>query len=79
MTGDRDGNGQLTEHVDWENVPPNPDLAEDLGYEIADMDVIRTNNGSGRLLFLPWDEEQICDESFIVAHEDAVVNLIDTR
>lgn len=75
MTGDE----RLAERVDWEEVPPDPDLYEDLGYEIRDMDVISTDNGSGQLLFLPWEEELIRDQSFLVADEDSVVNLVDTR
>ncbi|QSG07767.1 hypothetical protein [Halapricum desulfuricans] len=77
MTSDIDGDEQRSEPVDWESVPPDPDLEDDLGYELGDMDVIETNNGSGQILLLPPDEESIRDQSFIVSQESLLVNLID--
>lgn len=79
MTTDCDGDEQVAELVDWTSVPADPDLEDDLGYEIHNMDVVETNNGSGQLLLLPWNEEMIREESFIVVHQDAVVDLIDSR
>lgn len=78
MTNDIDGDEHLAEPVDWESVSPDPDLEDDLGYELGDMDVIETNNGSGQVLLLPPDEESIRDESFIVAQESSFVDLLDS-
>ena len=79
MTGDSGGEQAMQDNFDWGRVPPDPDLSEDLGYELVEMDIIETQNGSGQLLFLPWDEEMIRDDSFIVATETTVENLIDWR
>lgn len=79
MTGDPESERSARESVDWKTVPPDPDLSADLGYELAEMDVIETRNGSGQLLFLPWDEEMIRESSFIVAERDTVVDLVDWR
>ncbi|QSG05384.1 hypothetical protein [Halapricum desulfuricans] len=78
MTSDIDSDEQRSESVDWESVSPDPDLEDDLGYELGDMDVIETNNGSGQILLLPPDEESIRDQSFIVAQESMLVDLLDS-
>lgn len=77
MTGDVDGE-ETPAPVDWQQVPSDPDLEADLGYELDDLDVIETNNGSGQVLMLPRDEEQLRDECFLVVQEESLVNLIDS-
>lgn len=79
MTTDCGGDEQFEELVDWTTVSADPDLEADLGYELHEMDVVETNNGSGQLLLLPWNEEMLREESFMVVHRDAVVDLIDNR
>lgn len=59
----------------WDEVDSDPDPTNDLGYEPIEMKVIKTNDGSGRLLFLPADEDMIADDAFIVASPSAVVDL----
>ncbi|MCU4719603.1 hypothetical protein [Halapricum hydrolyticum] len=78
MTSDIDSDEQRSEPVDWESVSPDPDLKDDLGYELGDIDVIETNNGSGQILLLPPDEESIRDKSFMVAQKSLLVDLIDS-
>jgi len=57
-------------------VPDDPDIEEDLGYRIVDWEVIRArDDDSGRLMFLPADEEMLRDDAFILADEDAVCNV----
>lgn len=60
---------------DWERLPDDPDLQRDLGYQLASLSVIRTENGRGHYLFLPEDERDIRDEAFIIADERAVRDL----
>ena len=74
-----DGESQFYCVEEWKSVPTNPDLAEDFGYELHEIDVIETNNGSGQVLLLPNDESAIREESFIVAQADALVDLVDSR
>lgn len=65
--------------AEWERVSADPDLREDLGYELSDLKVIRAQGGTGDVLFLPWEETMIEEEAFIVAEPDAVVELLDVR
>lgn len=60
---------------EWERLPDDPDPHRDLGYQLASLSVIRTENGRGHYLLLPEDEEDIKSEAFIVATEDAVEDL----
>jgi len=69
------GGNAATRHA-WRRVPDDPDLEEDLGYRIVDWEVIRAReDDSGRLMFLPADEEMLRDDAFILADEDAVCNV----
>jgi hypothetical protein len=77
MTGDIDGE-EPAEAVDWTELPSDPDLESDLGYELDELDVIETNNGSGQVLMLPNDEEDLREECFLVVQEASLVNLIDS-
>lgn len=78
MTGDVDGEEEPAEAVDWTEMPSDPDLESDLGYELDELDVIETNNGSGQVLMLPTDEEDLREECFLVVQESSLVNLIDS-
>lgn len=60
---------------DWERVPDDPDPVRDLGYQLASLSVIRTENGRGHYLLLPEDDQDIKSEAFIVASEEAVEDL----
>jgi hypothetical protein len=53
---------------DWEQVPADPDLHDDLGYTLCDLEAYETDED--RVLFLPRDEDMIRDEAFIIAGED---------
>lgn len=59
----------------WQSAPRDPD-PEDLGYDIADWEVIRARkDDDGHLMFLPEDEETLREEAFIVAESGAVCNV----
>jgi hypothetical protein len=53
---------------EWEEVPSDPDLHNDLGYELLDLEVYETNED--RLIFLPKDEDMVREAAFIVTRED---------
>lgn len=57
----------------WEELPADPDLHEDLGYELLDLEAHETE--VDRVLFLPKDEDMLRDEAFIVAGEGDVQTL----
>ena len=60
---------------DWERVPDDPDPERDLGYQLASLSVIRTENGRGHYLLLPENDQDIKSEAFIVANAEAVQDL----
>ncbi|MFC7134055.1 MULTISPECIES: hypothetical protein [Salinibaculum] len=60
---------------EWEELASDPDLRHDLGYDLAAWEQFRTLDGSEQLMFLPEDEELIHDDAFVVADEDAIVDL----
>lgn len=61
----------------WEEVPRDP-RPEDLGYDVDDWEVIRARKDDrGHLMFLPENEDMLCDEAFIVADTCSVCDVID--
>jgi hypothetical protein len=61
---------------DWKRVSRDPDLADDLGYDLLELDVLQSG-GSRKYMILPHEEELVRDEVFIVAEEPAVQDVID--
>lgn len=61
---------RLTTREEWEHLPLNPDLREDLGYDLLDLESYETDDD--RILFLPHDEDMIRGDAFIVAKKDIV-------
>lgn len=57
---------------EWEQLPPDPDLVDDLGYELLDLEVLPTEDGSTQYMFIPHDEDMIRDDAFLVAAESAI-------
>lgn len=61
----------------WREVARDPEPG-DLGYDIADWEVVRARkNDRGHLMFLPENEERLREEAFIVAESDAVCDVGD--
>jgi len=61
---------------EWEDVSSDPDLADDLGYDLMELDVLQAD-GSSAYMVMPHDEELVRDEAFIVAEERAVQQVVD--
>ena len=61
--------------TEWAQVSDDPDLEEDLGYEMIDLEIIQANNKAEQYMFLPQDEEMLTEEAFIVAEPDSVVDI----
>ena len=60
---------------DWDAVPADPEEA-DLGYEIADWGIVRAErDGSGHVMFLPGEEDELREEAFIVADDESVCDV----
>ena len=61
----------------WRKVARDPEPA-DLGYDIADWEVVRARkDDTGHLMFLPENEERLREEAFIVAESDSVCDVAD--
>ncbi|WP_115863546.1 hypothetical protein [Halorussus litoreus] len=61
----------------WQGVARDPE-PEDLGYDIADWEVVRARKDDrGHLMFLPENEDQLREEAFIVAESDSVCDVVD--
>jgi len=58
---------------DWERLSPNPDLEEDLGYQLADLEAYRTNDDE--VLVLPRDKDMVCNDAFVVVGEEDLISL----
>ncbi|PSQ46988.1 hypothetical protein BRD15_07935 [Halobacteriales archaeon SW_6_65_15] len=66
-----------TGRKDWQEVPRDP-RPEDLGYDVADWEVVRARKDDrGHLMFLPENEDMLRDEAFIVADTGSVCDVID--
>lgn len=76
MTDD-DGSGLQSDPRDPEAMSPNPDLSEDLGYDLVDLDVITVDDPREQVLVMPKDEEMLHDDMFLVANPGALVDLVD--
>lgn len=62
--------------VGWWDVSQDPDPAGDLGYDLIDLDVIRTETGGRpQVLLLPSDEDLLREDAFLVADEESVCDL----
>lgn len=65
---------------DWREVPDDPDLAMDFGYEAVELDLIPTMaEGTNRVLVLPTDEEMLADDAFMIVDERSVRDLATVR
>lgn len=64
---------------EWEAVPSDPDLVRNLGYALTDWEEFETHDGSGQVMFLPGEEEQIRNDAFVVADSEAVLDLASKR
>lgn len=60
--------------AEWEQVPEDPDPHENLGYELEELTVIRSETND-QYVFLPAEESHLLEEAFIVATEDTLVDL----
>lgn len=58
---------------DWERLPANPDMAEDLGYELFDLEAYETDDGN--VLVIPQDKDMLRDDAFLVVAKEDVITL----
>lgn len=85
MTRDEQrSDGQLSrdgsyESVQWERLPLDPDVEQDLGYKLTDWEPITTANDDGQLVYLPAEEDLLRQDAFIVVDRDDQIELIDER
>ena len=64
----------------WRTVPSDPDPIGDLGYDLIDLDVVRTTtNGRAQVLVLPADEDLLREDAFLVVDDAAIYDLESMR
>lgn len=51
----------------WEAVDSDPDLAEDLGYDLETLDVLVTSNSDKKVMVLPRAEEWVEEDAYLIA------------
>jgi hypothetical protein len=67
-------NGSFT-RSQWEDIPSDPDIRADFGYEVTRWETIDTATDSNQIIFMPQNEELIKDDAFIVANESDLCDL----
>ena len=63
--------------TNWRDQTVDPDLEEDLGYELIAWEKINVVDNDDQVIFLPNSEEQLRDDAFIVSDKSAVCDLTD--
>ena len=71
--------GQTELPVNWREQPVDPDLEENLGYELIPWEKINVADDPDQVIFLPDSEEQLRDDAFIVSSKRSVCDLTDRR
>jgi hypothetical protein len=59
----------------WDSVAENPDLAEDLGYLLMELEFISSATGSDQIIVLPKDESLLKEDAFLVADAKDIADL----
>jgi len=64
----------------WEDAATDPDPHEDLDYELRPLTVIKLDEQrDGMYMFLPGEEDHLCDEEFILADPGSICRLDECR
>jgi len=64
---------------EWRDEPVDPDLEENLEYDLSQWEKISVVDDSDRVIFLPESEEQLKDDAFIVSAKSSVCDLASRR
>jgi len=64
----------MVSKTEWERVPEDPDPHENLGYEMEELTVIKSETND-QYVFLPAEESHLLEEAFIVADAGALADL----
>jgi hypothetical protein len=67
--------GSYFTREEWEMLSSDPKWKENLGYEICEWEEFATLDDSDMLMYLPTDERVLREDAFVVAAENAVVDL----
>lgn len=62
---------------DWESVPPDPDLHDDLGYDLRPLKVQAVDPDADEYIFLPRECDHEESDEFIIADADSVMAVLD--
>lgn len=59
----------------WEELSSNPDIGDDLGYQLSNWERFETLDGTDQTIFLPNDESELKDAAFVVADDEIIKDL----
>ena len=62
-----------TSRDEWEALPVDPDLSEDLGYDLFDLETHETDDG--HVLLIPTEEDMLMEDAFIVVRREDLVSV----
>lgn len=65
--------------ADWRDQPVDPDIEENLDYEVIAWEEINVVDNPEQIIFLPNSEDQLRNDAFIVLSESSVCDLTDKR
>lgn len=65
--------------ADWRDQPVDPDLEENLDYELIAWEKINVVDDPEQIIFLPNSEDQLRNDAFMVLSESSVCDLTDKR
>lgn len=71
--------GQAELPADWRDQPVDPDLEENLDYELIAWEKINVVDNPEQIIFLPNSEDQLRNDAFMVLSESSVCDLTDKR
>lgn len=63
----------------WDEVSPDPDPVNDLGYKYDPLTVVHVKEDGGKYIFLPKEEDHLFDSEFIIASAESVCPLDEYR
>lgn len=64
-----------TSREEWEDLPVDPNLREDFGYEHFDLETHETD--AGHVLFIPSEEDMLLEDAFIIVPREDLETVVE--
>lgn len=80
MSSSTENESMSTDADEWLELPTDPDLARDLGYDIVPWEVVAVDNGdSDHRVLLPTDDAMLRRDAFIIIPSPMMCELDEHR